>query len=181
VLKEHRNTEAVEVSPNNLISARVVDYKPAAPRTFDEVKGGIEDYLKLEKAAQLAAKAGDSALANLQQGKEVASLEWIPSVTVDRKDAQGLTDLAMSNLFKINTGKLPAYAGLIDGNKGYLLVKVIKVNDVAATDDAGKKAQELELKSALASEYVAAYVSSLKAKTKIEVNQQLLNAGTLNN
>jgi peptidyl-prolyl cis-trans isomerase D len=181
VLKEHRNTEAVEVSPNNLISARVVDYKPAAPRSFDEVKGGIEDYLKLEKAAQLAAKAGDTALASLQQGKEVDSLEWIPSVTVDRKDAQGLTDLAMTNLFKINTTKLPAYAGLLDGNKGYLLVKVIKVNDIAATDDTGKKTQELELKSALASEYVSAYVSSLRAKTKIEVNEQLLNAGTLNN
>ena len=39
VLKEKRNTEAVEVSPNNLVSARVVDYKPSAPRSFDEVKG----------------------------------------------------------------------------------------------------------------------------------------------
>src|SRR3989344_3808858 len=45
VLKEHRNTEAIEVAANSLLSARVVDYKAAAPRTFDEVKGGIEDFL----------------------------------------------------------------------------------------------------------------------------------------
>ncbi|PPD48736.1 MAG: peptidylprolyl isomerase, partial [Methylotenera sp.] len=37
-LKERRNTEAVEVSPNNLVSARVLEYKPSAAKTFDAVK-----------------------------------------------------------------------------------------------------------------------------------------------
>lgn len=48
VLKDKRNTEAVEVSNNTLVSARVVEYKPSAPRSFDEIKGGIEDLLKIE-------------------------------------------------------------------------------------------------------------------------------------
>ncbi|HSR01312.1 MAG TPA: SurA N-terminal domain-containing protein [Methylophilaceae bacterium] len=50
VLKDKRNTEAVEVAPNNLIAARVVDYQPEAPKTFDDVKEGIEAVLKLEAA-----------------------------------------------------------------------------------------------------------------------------------
>src|SRR5438477_2769682 len=33
-----RNTEAFEVGPNTLMAGRVLDYKPAAPRPFDDVK-----------------------------------------------------------------------------------------------------------------------------------------------
>jgi peptidyl-prolyl cis-trans isomerase D len=98
-LKDRRNTEAVEISPNNLLSARVLDYKPATPKTFDEVKAGIESLLKLEAAAKLAVAKGEAALKSLQQGKEVAGIEWIPEVTVDRKTAEGLTQLAMTQIF----------------------------------------------------------------------------------
>ena len=140
VLKEHRNTEAVEVSPNNLVSARVVEYKPAAPKTFDEVKAGIEALLKLEAASKLALNKGEAALKDLREGKEVAGVEWIPEVTVDRKNAQGLTELAMNQVFKTNTAKLPAYSGLADSKQGYLLVKVIKVDTLAPADVEAQKA-----------------------------------------
>jgi len=40
-LKNKRNTEAVEVAPNTLIAGRVVDYKPASKRPFDEVKAQV--------------------------------------------------------------------------------------------------------------------------------------------
>ncbi|MGZ8252387.1 MAG: SurA N-terminal domain-containing protein [Methylophilaceae bacterium] len=180
VLKDKRNTEAVEVSNNTLVSARVVDYKPAAPRTFDEVKGGIEDFLKLEEASKLAAKKGDAALVALREGKSDASLEWIPSVVVNRKDAQGLTELAMSQVFIMDTSKLPAYAGIADSRKGYLLVKVTRVDDTLSSDDAAKKTAEMELQQAISSEYASAYVRSLKDKAKITVNKQLMGASSAN-
>ncbi|HSH72990.1 MAG TPA: SurA N-terminal domain-containing protein [Methylophilaceae bacterium] len=180
VLKDKRNTEAVEVSNSSLVSARIVDYKPAAPRTFDEVKAGIEDYLKLEAAAKLASQKGEATLVTLRDGKAATALEWIPSVVVTRKDAQGLTDLAMSQVFKIDTSKLPAYAGIADSRKGYLLVKVTRVDDTLATDDSAKKAAELELQQALSTEYAAAYISSLKDKAKITVNKQLLGTSSTN-
>jgi len=180
VLKNKRNTEAVEVSSNSLVSARVTDYKPAAPRTFDEVKGGIEDYLKLEAAAKLAAQKGEAALAELRQGKSSSSLEWIPPVVVTRKDAQGLTDLAMSQVFKIDTSKLPAYAGVADIKKGFLLLKVSRVDDTLAGDDVAKKSAEMELQQALSAEYASAYISALRQKAKITVSRQLLGAGASN-
>ncbi|PKO53367.1 MAG: peptidylprolyl isomerase, partial [Betaproteobacteria bacterium HGW-Betaproteobacteria-2] len=123
-LKDGRNTEAVEVAPNSLMVARVAEYKPAAPRTFEEVKSGIEEFLRVEAAAKIAIAKGEAALADLRAGKEAKDLDWIPPVVVDRKNAQGLTDLTMSNAFKIKTDTLPAYAGVADTNKGYLLIKV---------------------------------------------------------
>ena len=175
VLKERRNTEAIEVTANSLLSARVVDYKPAAPRTFSEVSAGIEDYLKQELAAKLAIQKGESDLAILRQAKEVPALEWIPSVMADRKNAQGLTDLVMTEAFKMDAGKLPAYSGVANSNKGYLLVKVSKVESVLPAEDSDKQAKKIELQSALSLEYVSAYIKSLKEKAKITVNQQLLS------
>ncbi|MEI7916820.1 MAG: SurA N-terminal domain-containing protein [Methylophilaceae bacterium] len=173
VLKDKRNTEAVEVSNNTLVSARVVDYKPTAPRSFDEVKGGIEDLLKIEKATQLAITKGTTSLATLKEGKDASGLDWIAPVVVDRKNAQGLTELTMSNVFKIDTAKLPAYAGISDSKKGYLLIKVTAVQNKLADENA-KKAALLDLRTAMASEYSSAYIGALKADKKIFVNTRLM-------
>lgn len=173
-LKERRNTEAIEVSPNNLVAARVVDYKPSAPKAFDEVKVGIESLLKLEAAAKLAVEKGEAALKALKQGTEVADVEWIPQVTVDRKNAQGLTELAMTQVFKTDVSKLPAYSGLADSKQGFLLVKVLEI-DTTATDDAESMSNaKNELAAALNAEYLSSYKQSLREKSKIKVNQRLL-------
>src|SRR5712691_7147515 len=41
LIKNRRNTEAIETSPGVLVSARALDHKPSSPRPFDEVKGDI--------------------------------------------------------------------------------------------------------------------------------------------
>lgn len=181
VLKDHRNTEAVEVSPNNLVSARLIEYKPAAPRSFDEVKAGIEALLKLEAASKLAINKGEAALKSLREGKEAAGIEWIPEVTVDRKNAQGLTELAMNQVFKTNAAKLPAYSGMADSKQGYLLVKVIKVDELTAADAEAQNLAKAELNAALASEYLEAYRQSLRVKAKVTVNEKLLLGSATNN
>lgn len=173
VLKDKRNTEAIEVSPNNLVSARVIEYKPATAKSFDEVKAGIEALLQLDAASKLAKDKGEAALKSLREGKDVSGLEWIPEVTVDRNSAQGLTELAMSQIFNTNTSKLPAYSGVADSKQGYLLVKVVKI-EVLATDADAQKTAKTELYSALASEYLAAYKQSLRNKAKVTVNEKLL-------
>lgn len=175
VLKEKRNSEAVEVSANNLVSARVLEYKAAAPRSFDEVKGGIEALLKLEQAAKLAKEKGEAALAKLKAGETVKELEWIDPVTVDRKTAQGLTEPVMSQVFKINTAKLPAYAGFLDENRAYVIVQVSRIDNALADADA-KKVAEAELEGAMAAEYITAYGKSLKLKTEVVVNRKLLES-----
>ena len=171
VLNDKRNTEAVEVANNTLVAARVVEHKAAAPRSFDEVKAGITDFLKIEKASKLAIDQGNAALASLKINQTVSNIDWIPAVTVDRKNAQGLTELTMSNVFKIDTTKLPAYTGVSDSKKGFLLIKVVAVHDA---DEDTVKAASADYKAALTAEYGAAYIATLKTKNKVSVNQRLL-------
>ena len=173
-LKEKRNTEAIEISPNNMVSARVIDHKDSAPRSFDEVKGGIEAVLKLEQAVKLATDKGIADLAKLKAGDAGKDLEWIPPVMVDRKNAQGLTDIVMNQVFKMDASKLPAYAGFVNGKSSYTIVKILSVSDALAKDDEAKKTAEAELQAAVAAEYVSAYGESLKAKSDVVVNRKLL-------
>lgn len=179
-LKDRRNTEAIEVSPNHLASARVIDYKPATPKSFDEVKAGIEQLLKLEQAAKLAVAKGETVLKSLRDGGTDNTLEWIPEVTVDRKDAQGLTQLAMSQIFKTDISKLPAYSGLANDKQGFLLVKVISADSAAINDEAALAAAKSQLNEALSEEYLFSYKQSLRDKAKVKVNQKLLLNSTAN-
>jgi peptidyl-prolyl cis-trans isomerase D len=179
VLKEKRNTEAIEISPDNMMSARVVDYKASAPRTFDEVKGGIEAVLKLEQAVKLATDKGTADLAKLKAGDASKDLEWIPPLTVDRKNAQGLTDIVMNQVFKMDVSKLPAYAGFVNGKTSYTIVKILSVSNALAKDEEAKKAAEAELQAAMAAEYVSAYGQSLKAKSDVVVNRKLLETNRM--
>jgi peptidyl-prolyl cis-trans isomerase D len=174
VLKDKRNTDAVEVAPNNLIAARVLEYQPEAPKTFEDVKEGIEAVLKLEAALKLAEEKGQSILAKLNAGEKDDTLEWIPEVTVDRMDAQGLTEPVMKQVFKIDASKLPAYAGFADQNRAYVLVKVSKVINALTEDESLKERAQLEYGVALAKEYISAYGQSLKAKTDIEISKKIL-------
>jgi peptidyl-prolyl cis-trans isomerase D len=85
----------------------------------------------------------------------------------------------MTQVFKTDASKLPAYSGLADSKQGYLLVKVLNVDYVLPVDDALKTAK-LELNAALGNEYIAAYKQSLRDKAKVKVNQNLLLDNTRN-
>lgn len=174
VLQDGRNTEAIEIAPNTLLAARVAEHKPEAPREFEEVKQGIEDFLKLEKATKLAVEKGEAVLADIKQGKSAENLDWIPPVTVDRHNAQGLTGQVMSHVFKIDASELPAYAGVTNDNKGYLLIKVSDVSSGLEVEESELRSAEMALEAALAAEYETAYVESLRKDSEISINSQLL-------
>ncbi|OIQ88737.1 peptidyl-prolyl cis-trans isomerase D [mine drainage metagenome] len=176
VLKDKRNTEAIEAAPNTLVSARVLEYKPAAARSFAEVSPALETYLKHEQAMLLAGKKSSELLAELRQGKAVADLNWIPSVVIDRKNAQGLSDEVMRKVFTIDAAKTPAFDLVEKKNVGYSLIRVSHVDSAVPTDEAEKKSLQGEVQAALADEYVAAYLAGLKARGNISVNMQVLNS-----
>ena len=97
-------------------------------------------------------------------------------MTIDRKNAQGLSDAVMQQAFKIDASKLPAYAGFMDEKKAYVIVQVTEIkNTLEATE---KQAAEQDFKAAVTAEYLSAYGKSLKAKSEVVVNRQLLESNT---
>ena len=65
-----RNTEAIEVGPNALMAGRIVEYKPAAPRPFDEVKDEIRRQLARPRRFRARAEGRARKARAARAGKE---------------------------------------------------------------------------------------------------------------
>lgn len=168
-LKLKRNTEAVEVRPNTLVSARVLEYKPATYKSVDELGGELGKRIQREGGEAEAAARGKSALEQLKQGKEVADIKWSAPIVVGRQSGASLGQAAVSEIFRADAGKLPVYVGTANPKGGYLLVKVNRVVEPDLMDDAKKKAYADRVRQILAQEYASAFNASLKAKAEVVV------------
>jgi peptidyl-prolyl cis-trans isomerase D len=170
-IKSKRNTDAIEVAPGTLVSARVVEHQPAAQRSFDEVKSEITDKLRRQQAVELAQKEGEAKLEQLRKGGE-AGVKWNAPKTVSRRDAQGLPAEVLQKVVSADVSKLPAYAGLAIPGKGYALVRIAKVIDT----DAKATAQENSLRAGqlYGSAQYQAYLASLRQRADIEVRKENL-------
>ena len=173
-LSSKRNTEAIEIAPNTLMAARVIEHKPAAPRPFDEVKNEIFVQLQRKGASELAAKDGQAALADLQAGKTVP-LAWDKPREFSRQQRQpGITDEAVTRIFRADPAKLPAYAGALNEKGGYSIYRITKVTDPELKDDAVKNATT-QLSGEISRELFMSYLAALKKKSEVVVHQENLD------
>src|SRR5438128_1584087 len=170
-LQAKRNSEAMEVGPNTLMAARVVEYKPATPRPFDAVKTEIRRQLELKAATELAQKAGQEKIAALERGSD-ARIAFGKPVTLMRNQAQpGIPASALAQIFQVDPAKLPAYLGAANDKGGYSLYKITKVVAPPPPDANRLTAFSTRVGDQVGRELFTAYVASLKAKADVKINQ----------
>ncbi len=173
-LKNKRNTEAVEIAPNTLLAARVVEYRPASTRPFDDVKAEIEASLKVQEAALLARKAGEAKLGELQQNGAEVQAAWGPAREVSRAESRDLPASALKAIFKADVRKLPAYVGDEAIGGSYVLYRIAKVSHPDIVDDNRRNALQRQYDSILAQEDFAAYLANLRLRYKVDINKSAL-------
>lgn len=139
-LKDKRNSAAIEVAPNVLVSVRVMDYQPVGLRPFDSVVADIKTYLTRKAAVEKATSDGEAKLAELKSGKTPADLKWSASKSVSRLQPNGLPRDAVQLVSAVDAVTLPAYTGGQAGGDGYALYKVSAVKAGADLNDE-KRAQ----------------------------------------
>ena len=169
-IQQRRNTDAVEVAPGVLLAARVAEHQPESQRPLEEVRAEVERKLARREAAALAHKEGAEKLSLLAKGGD-AGLTWSVPKALSRRDAQGLPLPALRKVMTADVSTLPAHAGLEAGDKGYAIYRVSKV--VPGEFKAGaQSAEELAMADRQAgAEQLEAYVASLRARAKIEINR----------
>ena len=177
-VQNKRNTEAIEVGPNSLIAGRIVEYKPAAPRPFAEVKEEIRTQLQRKAASELAQKAGEEKLKLLEAGKndKEAGVAFGKPTMVGRQQYQaGLPPEVLNRAFLASPDKLPSYAGGTNERGGYSVVRISKVVTPEDTDKARIEQAASRLSDQIGRELLNAYVASLKASTEVKINQANLD------
>ena len=172
-----RNTDAIEVAPNALMSGRIVEYKAAAPRPFDDVKDEIRRQLVARGASELAQKAGREKLALLEQGKsdKEAGLTFGKTATLQRTQAQpGFPPDALARIFQADSTKLPRYLGSTNERGGFSIYKLTAVTSPPLTDTERAKLASTRLGEQIGRELVNAYIATLKAEAEVKIDQQAL-------
>ncbi|MFO0482947.1 MAG: SurA N-terminal domain-containing protein [bacterium] len=168
VLRDKRNTAAIEVAPGVLMAARVVEVKPAGLRPFAEVSEALEKRLRFQRASELAIDEGRKRLADLRAGKDAAG-GWSAPQLLSRQKPGSLPEAALRQVFRADASKLPAYAGVEQPGGGYLLLRVSRVVESRGIDPnvrAGFARQAYQL---AAQEQVGAYITALRAGAKVSL------------
>ncbi len=176
-VKNKRNTDAVEVAPNTLVAARVVEYKPASMKTFESVKPQLLQVVKAQQMADLAKKAGEAQLAALEKGEGAKSGTWTPARAISRLNgSQMVPPPALQAIFKAKVAKLPAYAGATFPNGvGYVIYRIEKVSQPEKLDETKRQQLHQEYTNLSSQEDFGAYLSALRSRYKVVINKSALD------
>ncbi|MDW3683561.1 SurA N-terminal domain-containing protein [Cupriavidus sp. CV2] len=166
-VKNKRNTEAVQVGPTTLVAARIVDYRPATVRKFEDVQAKVREGYIAQQAAELAAKAGAERLEALKKSGGAEGFGAV--VTVSRAKADGLPPKAVETVMRADTAKLPAYVGVDLGADGYAIYRIGKVSQPAQADAAQRQGEAQQLGQMVGQSQLEAFYESLKDRAKVKL------------
>ena len=166
-IEEKKNIAAIEASPNNLVAARVVDFRPSAKKSFEEVKGKIKDFLIKAESQRLLIAAGTKLIEDAKSNSKI--VDWIDQLVIDRVDRQGLSDPLINVIFKIDDSQLPSYSGFYDGKGEYIIVKLNKVATEKVEDKDSIDTYYNDYIVMIQEEIDLAFMSNLKAKADIDL------------
>ena len=171
VVRNKRNTEAIDVGANTLVSGRVVKYEAAHQLPLADVKARIHDRLVVEQSAAAARKLGEARLAALRAAPTTAMTE--PAVTVSRAQPHDLQRPLLDEVLKAPATTLPAFVGVDLGDQGYAVVKIDKVlgRDPVVAD---VKAAQSQYAQAWGDAEAQAYYAALKTRFKTEIKPGVL-------
>lgn len=162
-IEAKHNTEAVDVGPSRLASARIVEYHPQRRRPFDEVKDEVRRRFVAQEAQRRAVRAGEARLAALREG--VADTAGFGDARTVR---QGMADdfpaAAIDAVFRAPADPLPSYVGVDLGDQGYAIYEIVRVTP---PDDAHleqrRDAYRQQLAQAYSQQLMADYIASVVA------------------
>jgi peptidyl-prolyl cis-trans isomerase D len=162
-----RNTEAVEIGSNTLVSGRVTKYTPARTIPLTEVKEAVRERLVAARAAELARKEGMEKLAAWKANPGSANLP--APVVVARQETQKQPQQVVETALRADPAALPALTGVDLGLQGYAVVKVNKVLPREAPPEEVAQQERQQYAQMWASAENAAYYNLLRERFKVQI------------
>ena len=164
-LQKQRNTEAVEVAPSTLISARVVKHQPAAALPLAEVKDLVKRNLTQDKAAEMAKTQGEQKLAALK-----INADSLPgAIVISREKTQNQRPQVIDAALRADPNQLPVLNGVDLGAQGYSVVRVTKVLAPEADSKVLIAQAQQQFTQLWGSAETQAYLAQLKRMMKAEI------------
>ena len=166
-LQKQRNTEAIEVAPSTLVSARVVKHQPAATLPLAEVKEFVKRALTQEKAAEMAKAQGEQRLAAL---KASSGADKLPNaIVISSEKTQSQLPKVVDAVLRADPNKLPSVNGVDLGVQGFAVVRVTKVLPPEAENKELMLQAQQQFTQLWGTAETQAYIAQLKTMLKAEI------------
>lgn len=166
-LQKQRNTEAIEVAPSTLVSARVVKHQPAATLPLADVKEFVKRALTQEKAAEMAKAQGEQRLAAL---KASSGADKLPNaIVISREKTQSQLPKVVDAVLRADPNKLPSVSGVDLGVQGFAVVRVTKVLPPEAENKELMLQAQQQFTQLWGTAETQAYIAQLKTMLKAEI------------
>ena len=176
VLLDGKNSEAIEITQDDVVVLHLKEHKPAALRPLEEVREDIRQKLRLEVAKAKAKTVGEDAVRRIKGGEDVITvtaklkLNWERLGYVGREDKKGNPEIieAAFSLQPSSDAK-PVFDGksLLSGDYVIYGLYAVKEGEPSGADETTVES----LKSSLAQEYGQVtfedYLDALKQKMEI--------------
>lgn len=169
-----RNTDAIEVGPNQLAAARVVQHSPARVQALAEVVDKVRERVASEQAQADARKDGQARLAALQQAGAAAE-KLSGTATVSRAQSQGVPRAVLDAALRADADKLPRLEGVELPEGGFVVLRVSAVLP-RETVPGGEATLSQQYTQAWAAAETEAYLSALKRRYKADLKPEAARA-----
>jgi len=164
-VKSKHNTEAIETGPNQLVSARIVEYHPERIQPLAEVRDRVLTQVRAQQAAAAARKDGEARVATLRQNPNEALPQ---TLTLSRSQTEKQPRKVIDAVLRADLAKGPAVAGVDLGDEGFVAIRVVKRIERAPSDPDNERARPFVAQTLSAAES-AAYYEALKRRYKVDV------------
>jgi len=166
-LQKQRNTEAIEVAPSTLVSARVVKHQPAATLPLAEVKEFVKRALTQEKAAEMAKAQGEQRLTALKAS--TGSDNLANAIVISREKPQRQMPKVVEAILRADPNKLPSVSGVDLGVQGFAVVRVTKILPPEAENKELMLQAQQQFTQLWGTAETQAYITQLKTMMKAEI------------
>lgn len=165
-IEKKRNTEAIEIGPNQLVSARITQYTPSRTRPLAEVRDAVRGHLIASRSAELAKKDGVDKLA---AWKSSAPANLPAAIVVSRDQSQSVQGPILKAVLEADPAQLPTWVGVDLGQQGYAAVRVNKVLPRTPVESDAAAQERKQYAQWLARAESQAYYAALKQRFKVQI------------
>ena len=173
-IRSQTNTGVIEVQPDTLVAARVLEHRPSSAQSLELVREQIISRLKLQLAQEMAVKEGQEILDRLRAGQTDDKLDWGNATEISYNQTQGVDLETLRLVNQVETNQLfPFYIGKSAPQGGYDLIRINRIiESTGELGDTRNQAFVNQLQQLRSQEELGAYLAGLRQRSEVKIKEE---------
>jgi peptidyl-prolyl cis-trans isomerase D len=168
-VESKRNTEAIEVGPSQLASARITRYTPARILSFEEAHDKAKALLVARKSQEAARDEGQTKLAQWSKNPESSGKALSATVVVSRQEPNNQPRALVEKVLSEDPAHLPRWVSVDLGTQGYAVALITHIVEAPPPAEAIAAQRNEQYVQWLTKVEAFAYYEWLKQRFKAQI------------